>query len=126
MVRSGYDTLSIGTHPKISVIIYYDYILTLKDEVRFFWGRGFGLVPVLFFLNKYISLFGTIPNIVLALTNESDKVSRGAIVYHIHRKLIAIAEVKHVYSLISTLVLNNNNLRFHEAAWGYRHIMHIS
>jgi hypothetical protein len=39
-------------------ILYYDYILTLDEEIIFFWKRKINLVTALFFLNRYFGLFG--------------------------------------------------------------------
>ncbi len=43
-------------------ILYYDYILTFLSEIDLFWSRA-ELSPfwLLFMLNRYIGLFGTIP-----------------------------------------------------------------
>ncbi|KLO04603.1 hypothetical protein SCHPADRAFT_947585 [Schizopora paradoxa] len=55
------------------VICYYDYFLTLDDEIRYFWRRKFGLTAFLFFLNRYTQFLGTIPVVILTFARLSDK-----------------------------------------------------
>ena len=38
------------------VILYYDYLLTLPDEITFFWRRKCSSVSILFFLNRYLPM----------------------------------------------------------------------
>lgn len=57
-----------------AVLLYYDYFLTLDDEVTYFWGRRFNSVTTLFFLNRYLSLFINIPIIVHNFGHLSSKV----------------------------------------------------
>ena len=38
------------------VILYYDYLLTLPDEITFFWRRKRSSVSILFFLNRYLPM----------------------------------------------------------------------
>ncbi|KAI0351648.1 hypothetical protein OH77DRAFT_1410658, partial [Trametes cingulata] len=45
-------------------ILYYDYILTLQDEVERYWGSKVSAISVLFFINRYLSLFAHIPVII--------------------------------------------------------------
>lgn len=45
-------------------ILYYDYTLTISDEVRFFWGRKYGSITILFYINRYLSIIGIIPVIL--------------------------------------------------------------
>ncbi|KAL5522778.1 hypothetical protein ACEPAG_8796 [Sanghuangporus baumii] len=40
-------------------ILYYDYVLTLDEEVSFFWRKRTGTVSVLFFSNRYVSILGS-------------------------------------------------------------------
>ena len=51
------------TVPRIA-ILYYDYLLTFGDEVRFFWRRRPGSVTILFFVNRYLSIVGNVPVIL--------------------------------------------------------------
>lgn len=61
-------------------IIYYDYILTLGDEIRFFWGRKTSSVALLYFANRYISMIGHIPVILQTSRNWSMTVSNGSLI----------------------------------------------
>ncbi|KAL5498712.1 hypothetical protein ACEPAH_2067 [Sanghuangporus vaninii] len=55
-------------------ILYYDYLLTFEEEVRFFWRRRkANSVTILFFLNRYLSIFGVIPVILQSFRSWSDK-----------------------------------------------------
>ena len=43
-------------------MLYYDYSLTLSTEVEHFWKRArISLVSVLFVVNRYLGLLGSIP-----------------------------------------------------------------
>jgi hypothetical protein len=55
------------------VVVYYDYFLTLSDEIDLFWTRrrGFGLFPFFFFLNRYVSLAGDLPIVVFGVIGET-------------------------------------------------------
>jgi hypothetical protein len=59
------------------VILYYDYTLTFSREVEFFWPHRnrIGWVSSIYFLNRYVAIFGYIP-IVLRLTPGSDSLFR--------------------------------------------------
>jgi hypothetical protein len=59
------------------VILYYDYILTFSREVEFFWPHEnrVGWVSSIYFLNRYVAIFGYIP-IVLRLIPGSDSLFR--------------------------------------------------
>lgn len=56
------------------MILYYDFLLTFDDEVRFFWHRKWNSVTILFFLNRYLPLVGHVPGIVKVLATWSIKV----------------------------------------------------
>ena len=61
---------------KSSAILYYDYLLTFGEEVRFFWGRKrTNSVTVLFFLNRYVSILGNVPVILQSFRSWDDDVS---------------------------------------------------
>lgn len=45
----------------LTVVLYYDYFLTLGAEVQYFWGRKFSLSTFLFFAPRYLILIGGIP-----------------------------------------------------------------
>jgi hypothetical protein len=46
-------------------LLFYDFFLTLDWEVARYWGSSLTLPNVLFFLNRYGTLFGTIPVVFL-------------------------------------------------------------
>ena len=49
----------------VPAILYYDYTLTLGDEIDYFWNTAkMSLVSTLFVLNRYLGLLGPIPVIV--------------------------------------------------------------
>ncbi|KAJ7624786.1 hypothetical protein FB45DRAFT_924211 [Roridomyces roridus] len=41
-------------------LLYYDYFLTLGAEVERYWWNGWSWPTILFFLNRYVNVFGTI------------------------------------------------------------------
>jgi hypothetical protein len=44
------------------VLLYYDYFLTLSDEVDRFWHPGpHSWASIIFFANRYIALLGHLP-----------------------------------------------------------------
>ncbi|KAF9534351.1 hypothetical protein CPB83DRAFT_902292 [Crepidotus variabilis] len=48
------------------VLLYYDYVLTLSDEIERYWmpNRKITIASALFYMNRYLSLLGHLPNIV--------------------------------------------------------------
>ena len=45
-----------------AVLLYYDYLLTLPDEVDRFWRRGpYSWATIVFFANRYMALLGHVP-----------------------------------------------------------------
>lgn len=45
-----------------SALLYYDYALTVTGEITHFWWYGStSIVSILFFLNRYFTMFGQIP-----------------------------------------------------------------
>lgn len=76
------------------VVLYYDYALTLGDEIERFWNRdAFTWTSLFFFMNRYLVLLGNIPVMFQSFwapRDLSDKilVSPGRIrFYHYHRSL---------------------------------------
>lgn len=64
-------------------LLYYDYFLTLHDEVLLFWGPNFRKrMGVLFLVNRYIQLFGNITIILEEFGRPSSKGCRGLLVFH--------------------------------------------
>lgn len=66
-------------HNLLTVILlaalYYDYLLTLDDEVAFYWGRRRGFISYLFYFNRYVSLVGVLFFPVHNLFSLTNKVS---------------------------------------------------
>ncbi|KAJ3569708.1 hypothetical protein NP233_g4882 [Leucocoprinus birnbaumii] len=47
------------------VILYYDYLLTINDEIQLIWpNKSLGVVSLVFYLNRYVSLLGHVPFLV--------------------------------------------------------------
>ncbi len=57
-------------------MLYYDYLLTLTAEVSHIWPQPISLNIFLFFLNRYLAVFGNIVVTVILFTDigHSDKV----------------------------------------------------
>ncbi|KAI9463205.1 hypothetical protein BJY52DRAFT_69315 [Lactarius psammicola] len=55
-------------------IFYYDYFLTLSDEVELFWLRPnkFNLFSSFFLLNRYVSLFGNLQILIFGIIGRID------------------------------------------------------
>ncbi|KAF8466479.1 hypothetical protein DFH94DRAFT_780937 [Russula ochroleuca] len=55
------------------VILYYDYNLTFSSEVESFWPHRnrLGFVSSVYFLNRYVAVFGHIPIVLKLLVLES-------------------------------------------------------
>ncbi|TDL24504.1 hypothetical protein BD410DRAFT_91691 [Rickenella mellea] len=45
-------------------LLYYDYFLTIEQEIKFFWGRRVAFASGLFFACRYLALFGNVPVIL--------------------------------------------------------------
>lgn len=58
-----------------TVILYYDFCLTFREEVEFFWHRRINSVTLLFFANRYLSLLGNVPVILQSFASWSPNVS---------------------------------------------------
>ncbi|KAI0780787.1 hypothetical protein BD413DRAFT_608031 [Trametes elegans] len=55
-------------------VLYYDYSLTLFDEIEFFWkSANRSLVTVLFVINRYLGLLGPIPTALEYFTDLPEK-----------------------------------------------------
>ncbi|KAJ6475539.1 hypothetical protein C8R45DRAFT_1010312 [Mycena sanguinolenta] len=53
-------------------ILAYEYILTFRLEVERYWGTGFTWPTVLFYVNRYSTLFGTVPILAEMLLTTTD------------------------------------------------------
>ncbi|EJC99205.1 uncharacterized protein FOMMEDRAFT_31296 [Fomitiporia mediterranea MF3/22] len=61
-------------------ILYYDYFLTLGREIRLIWRKKSNLVAIVFFLNRYVSILGSVPIILQTYANWSKDVIVAVIV----------------------------------------------
>ena len=60
----------------IEAILFYDYLLTVAREIEHVWNRArFSLAAFLFFINRYLSLFGTIIVVLEYFQHHSPHVS---------------------------------------------------
>ncbi|KAJ6613194.1 hypothetical protein B0H10DRAFT_2049864 [Mycena sp. CBHHK59/15] len=89
-------------------ILLYDYVLTLDQEVARFWCKGLTWGSFFFYLNRYTSLFGTIPILVeffLTTTDPSKKaMCKGFESYHqyfalLSQVMVAIMLIMRTYAL---------------------------
>ncbi|KZP23260.1 hypothetical protein FIBSPDRAFT_1040049 [Athelia psychrophila] len=63
------------------VILCYDYCLTFADEVDCFWDqRGFTWASLLYFMNRYLALFGNVPMMFAAFW-EANNLSKKTLVF---------------------------------------------
>ncbi|KAG8742328.1 hypothetical protein FRC12_015394 [Ceratobasidium sp. 428] len=54
------------------VLLLYDYLLTLPDEVRLIWPTSWSLVKVLFLINRYtVPVFLTVNNWAMSGFSET-------------------------------------------------------
>lgn len=65
------------------VVLYYDYLLTLGTEVRYFWGRKCSLSIFLFFMPRYLVLIGGVPMILKYFGRWSVHVCNSIIITHL-------------------------------------------
>ncbi|KAL5521587.1 hypothetical protein ACEPAF_2335 [Sanghuangporus sanghuang] len=92
-------------------ILYYDYLLTFGEEVRFFWRRRkANSVTILFFLNRYLSIFGIIPVILQSFRSWSDKGCDALQKFHQFFSVL-VQIIVGVILIIRTYALYERNLR---------------
>ncbi|EPQ53547.1 hypothetical protein GLOTRDRAFT_139744 [Gloeophyllum trabeum ATCC 11539] len=65
-------------------VLYYDYTLTFGIEVDRFWAPRFSWASFLFYLNRYLGIFGHIPVILQLFRAFSSKVSPAQLLYRVH------------------------------------------
>jgi hypothetical protein len=61
------------TYPPHAALLYYDYLLTLFDEIKYVWRNKFSLISYVFVLNRYLSVVGYIPIVYFYLGAPVDK-----------------------------------------------------
>lgn len=77
--RYGPSTVICCNHSRFAnspskVTLWYEYLLTLDDEVKFFWGRKLNSVTILFLFNRYFPLLGEIAVLVYCFVPLPEKV----------------------------------------------------
>jgi len=89
------------------VLLYYDYFLTLSDEVDRFWHRGpHSWGSIIFFANRYLALRGHLPFVVSVYIDPCKigniqpilNKSHGALIFLLHI-LTSVILVMRVYAL---------------------------
>ncbi|KAI0647192.1 hypothetical protein C8Q79DRAFT_610618 [Trametes meyenii] len=86
-------------------ILYYDYLLTLSNEINHFWRTtNLSVISVLFVINRYFGLLGPIPSIVEYFSNLPEQVCRMLQTYHqayaiTSQAIVAITLVIRTYAL---------------------------
>ncbi|KAI9448033.1 hypothetical protein H4582DRAFT_1898111 [Lactarius indigo] len=75
-------------------IIYYDYFLTLSDEVKLFWLHPdkFNLFSYLFLLNRYVSLFGNLQILIFGLIGRIDFVFQSCRASHMYHMILLLVQ----------------------------------
>ncbi|CAL1715324.1 unnamed protein product [Somion occarium] len=91
MVVASPDVLTLLSHTRLhgymhtaaTVLIWYDYFLTLSDEIQYFWGRRLTWATSLFFINRYVVLltqtFNLYPKVASHVTFQVSKIAIGFI-----------------------------------------------
>ncbi|THU76859.1 hypothetical protein K435DRAFT_974240 [Dendrothele bispora CBS 962.96] len=75
------------------VILYYDYFLTFRGEVEYFWKRpSRSLAAILFYLIRYLPLFGNVPILVVRFWSDQNDTSCQAKEYY-NQYFLAIVQL---------------------------------
>ncbi|KAK6992641.1 hypothetical protein R3P38DRAFT_2802204 [Favolaschia claudopus] len=92
-------------HWQSTAVFYYDYLLTFGTEVSRYWGTRLTWASFLFYLNRYVSLFGTIP-VILQFFWEADSSDKSKVFCIFVQFIIAIILIMRTNALFgSRLVL---------------------
>lgn len=75
-------------------IIYYDYFLTLSDEVELFWLHPdkFNLFSYLFLFNRYVSFFGNLQILSFGLIGRIDFILQSCKASHIYHMVLLLVQ----------------------------------
>ena len=68
-------TLTDDYHRPITVLLFYDYILTLDKEAKLFWKRKISGPSLLFLSNRYLTVLTQVLDVVQFTSDMSDKAS---------------------------------------------------
>lgn len=81
--------------------LIYDHIITIGDEINYFWRRPITQSSVWFFLNRYVAFFGNIVAVTLEWVDfPPEKRLMGCFVFNLFREIILIANLLIVSSLL--------------------------
>ena len=72
---SDLTTLTDDYHRPITVLLFYDYMLTLDKEAKLFWKRKISGASLLFLFNRYLTVLTQVLDVVQFTSNMSDKAS---------------------------------------------------
>ncbi|KAI0078632.1 hypothetical protein K474DRAFT_1770934 [Panus rudis PR-1116 ss-1] len=109
-------------------ILYYDWLLTLPEEIRLFWKHKFSATSLLYYINRYASLLAHVPvgiefYTVIPEESSSFKLNSPAHVNDSRKKLQAFHQLFSALSILITAVLLT--LRTY-ALYGHSRIVLIS
>ncbi|TFK21184.1 hypothetical protein FA15DRAFT_758891 [Coprinopsis marcescibilis] len=97
------------------VLVYYDYILTFTREVNWMWStRGFSVVPILFYANRYVALIGLPMLILRTFSSPLDGMNRDPpeVCSSVISVLLGLALISNpVFSILRTYALYGKSLR---------------
>ncbi|KXN91196.1 hypothetical protein AN958_02515 [Leucoagaricus sp. SymC.cos] len=68
--RMAHDMLEIAAMSSF----YYDHLLTLRQEIKYIWGRAKTQSSYYFLFNRYFSFFSNLGITIVAFSNLSDEV----------------------------------------------------
>ncbi|KAJ7751542.1 hypothetical protein DFH07DRAFT_826351 [Mycena maculata] len=108
--------LNVNTYVSITsfTILFYEYLLTLDQEILTYWGTGLTWATVLFYLNRYMSLVGSLPIVLESFwnTNNLNKLQACHILrtYHQYYAIAAQAFVAAIL-IMRTYALYERNRR---------------
>ncbi|KIK75961.1 hypothetical protein PAXRUDRAFT_835510 [Paxillus rubicundulus Ve08.2h10] len=85
------DTQVVLIHSYLVVmatcILAYDHIITIAEEITFVWRRPKRASSILFFLNRYLGLFGNAAAVAVSLAPLSPKVCISNSVFHVQQDI---------------------------------------
>ena len=67
--------------PRLLAILYYDYFLTLPQEIERYWKARMSWGAFLFYANRYLAILAHIPIIYEYFGDTSETVSRSRSVH---------------------------------------------
>lgn len=67
-VRPACPTVFPETDVDFPALVFYDYVITVPQEVRVVWQRSLTIPEALLILNRYIIVFNAILSVLIDLT----------------------------------------------------------